>query len=592
MKKFLSVFIAALLILTLTAPVSATGTPTQKEEAVYGLLASDGSVQSIYVVNSFKGGMITDYGNYNEVSNMTTSEKLNKSGDRITVNSADARFYYQGTLQSKALPWNIDIRYKLDSKEISASELAGKAGALKIAISVTQNKAVNSVFYENYMLQISLTLDTEKCADILSPNATIAGAGKNKVIAHSVLPGKDASITVSANVEDFAMNCIEITAMPLVMMIEMPDTQNLIEDMTSLTDAVSNLNEGVKKLSEGITQSSSGANKLSGGSSDFSDGLSELSGNSNELLNASTQINAALIKIAEALDEGVGESDLGDINALPGGLNQLADGLTSINGGIQQLKDGFASAYSALDLAMSSIPNTDIDPSGLYAAVSGDNALTDTVDRLMAYYASSKTVKGTYGVVQDAFASVAGNLDQMSGSISTIEGTLSGLSTEIERVMSETDIVEKVRQLEEGLFEIAEKYSLFHAGLSEYAGGVNSLAEGYGEVNTGLKSLASGMGELDTGASFLHGGTSKLNEAVNDLPQKTKLEIDEIISQYDKSDFTPVSFVSEKNTSVTAVQFVLKTDPIEIIETIENAVTAPIKLTFWQKLLKLFGLYP
>jgi len=536
--------------------------------------------------------MITDYGDYNEVSNMTSSEKLNISGDRITVNTADDKFYYQGTLQSKALPWNIDIRYELDSKEISAPELAGKAGALKIEISVTQNKAVNPVFYENYMLQISLTLNTDKCTDIISPNATIASAGKNKVIAHSVLPGKDANISVSADVEDFAMSSIEIAAIPLAMMIEMPDTENLTKDMTSLSDAVSNLNEGVKKLSEGITKSSSGASELSVGSSDFSDGLSELSANSEGLLNASAQINAALINISEALNQSIGEINLSDINALPGGLNQLADGLTNINGGIQQLKNGFASAYSALDSAMSSIPDTEIDPSGLYAAVSGNNALKNTVDQLMAYYSSSKRVKGTYDEVKIAFASVSGNLDKMSSSINTIEETLSGLSTEIEQVINDMDITGKIKQLQEGLFEVANNYSLFDAGLGEYVGGVKSLAEGYGEINEGLKSLASGIGELDTGATFLNEGTSKLNDAVADLPKRIEFEIDEIISQYDKSDFTPVSFVSEKNTNVTAVQFVMKTDPIEVIEILESAETVPVKLTFWQKLLKLFGLYP
>ena len=52
----------------------------------------------------------------------------------------------------------------------------------------------------------------------------------------------------------------------------------------------------------------------------------------------------------------------------------------------------------------------------------------------------------------------------------------------------------------------------------------------------------------------------------------------------------PVSFVSEKNTNVESVQFVMQTDAIEVEETDEAAAAQEEKLSFWQKLLRLFGL--
>lgn len=591
MKKFLSIFLAVSLIFTAVSPVFAARTPSQKEEVVYGILGSDGSVQSIYVVNSFMGGMITDYGNYSAVSNMTTSEKLTQNGDMITINTTTDRFYYQGMLESKVLPWNIAIRYKLDGKEISASKLAGKSGALMIAMSVTQNASVNPTFYENYTLQVSLTLDTAKCAEIASPNATIASAGKNKVVAHTILPGNDANITVTANVQDFTMSGIEITAMPLSMLIKMPDTDSLTKDMTSLPDAVSSLNDGAKKLSEGIAKTYPGAHKLTNGSSDFASGLSELSSNSGNVLSASRQINTALADMARALEEGSRSFDLGDIYALPGGLRQLRDGLTGITDGIQTLKNGYASAYSALDSAISSIPGADIDPSGLYVAVSGDDALTATLDQLMGYYAAAKTVKGTYAAVQEAFVSVEGSLDAMNGSIGTITGMLSEMANEIEQSLSAMNFVAQIQQLKDGLSQLSNNYGQFHAGLDEYMSGVERLSEGYGEIDAGIQSLAGGIGKLNTGAEDLYEGTSELNDAVADLPDTIQIEIDEMVKQYDKSNFVPVSFISDKNTSVTVVQFVLKTPSIELPEIMETAVTTPVKLTFWQKLLKLFGFY-
>ena len=52
-----------------------------------------------------------------------------------------------------------------------------------------------------------------------------------------------------------------------------------------------------------------------------------------------------------------------------------------------------------------------------------------------------------------------------------------------------------------------------------------------------------------------------------------------------------ISFVSEKNTAVDSVQFVIKTAAIERAEAAPTPVVAEAPLNFWQKLLRLFGLY-
>ena len=49
-------------------------------------------------------------------------------------------------------------------KEISGEDLGGKSGALKILVSVKQNKKVNSTFFNNYALQITLSLDSRLCS--------------------------------------------------------------------------------------------------------------------------------------------------------------------------------------------------------------------------------------------------------------------------------------------------------------------------------------------------------------------------------------------------------------------------------------------
>lgn len=588
MKRVLSIFLAILLLSALTIPVLSADTAAEKEEVIYGILNPDGSVQQVYVVNSFKGGMITDYGDYSTVDNLTSTEQLNQSGDKITVNTTADHFFYQGTLADKNLPWNIAVKYQLDGKELEASALAGQSGDLLMTISVTKNGAINPVFFDTFMLQLSLTLNTEKCKDIISPDATLANAGKNKVVTHTVLPGKDAEITVSARVQDFSMSGLEIAALPFSMNIEMPDIDSLTEEMTSLPKAVSALNEGAKKLSAGASDAYAGAQKLAGGSSDFANGLSELSKNSKELQSASGQIKAALSNISSSLEGGGGEFSIGDLMALPGSLRQLSGGLNEIAEGMQSLKNGYAAAYTALDSAISGIPDANVDPTGLYAAVQGDEALTASLDQLMGYYAAAKTVKGTYGAVREAFASVEDSLDAMSDSIASLSGALSEMGNGMEQALNGMDAMAQMRQLMAGLSQLSNSYAQFHEGLEAYMRGVGSLSEGYGEMQGGIDSLAGGLGELSVGTKGLYEGTSKFNQATADLPNTIQIKIDELLKDYDKSEYVPQSFVSEKNTEVSSVQFVLKTPPIEVREAPAPAATGAETENLWQKLFGLF----
>ena len=61
----------------------------------------------------------------------------------------------------------------------------------------------------------------------------------------------------------------------------------------------------------------------------------------------------------------------------------------------------------------------------------------------------------------------------------------------------------------------------------------------------------------------MHRGTSELARSTRNLPDQMQSEIDQMVSEYDRSDFDPVSFVSPKNKRVDSVQFILKTESIK-----------------------------
>lgn len=179
LNKTISAGLAVMMIISSGVTAFASDS-TSKEEVIYVMTDASGSTESVYAVNIYKGGNITDYGEYSSVRLMNTSDSVSYNDDKITLSSSEDKVYLQGDMIETELPWNIEITYKLDGESISAQELAGKSGALEIGFKVTKNKKCISGFYENYALQASFTLDTKLCENITAENATIANVGSKK----------------------------------------------------------------------------------------------------------------------------------------------------------------------------------------------------------------------------------------------------------------------------------------------------------------------------------------------------------------------------------------------------------------------------
>jgi hypothetical protein len=82
-------------------------------------------------------------------------------------------------------------------------------------------------------------------------------------------------------------------------------------------------------------------------------------------------------------------------------------------------------------------------------------------------------------------------------------------------------------------------------------------------------------------------GSKELADQTGNMPQQIETAVNDIMSAYDTSGFTPVSFTSPDNT-VTSVQFVLQTEAIRKTE-LSQEIEEPAKNeTFWTRLKDLF----
>jgi putative membrane protein len=567
---------------------STAGEIASKDEVVYATLSSTGEQQEIYVVNVFdvvKAGTIIDYGAYSTLKNLTDLAEIQQQDTKLQIPAQKGKFYYQGNLKDAPLPWDIAVSYQLDGKDIGHMELAGKDGQVAITIQTTKNDEVDPVFFENYLLQISLTLDSKIYSNIEAPGGMLANVGKNKQVSFTAMPEQEGNFTLKADVTDFELQGIEMAAVPSSMSIDSPDIGEMTEDMKSLADAIKEINNGVAELRNGVSKLNDGVSNLHKGSGQYQKGMSDLDQASSKLVGASVDIDHALTSIYEALNGSGGtELDVNGLKDLPGGLLQMANGLNETAAGITTLRENYAVAYNTLDSAMKSIPDYQITKEEIQALYAS-GADSEVLDKLVETYKSAQTAKGTYSAVKEDFAAVDPTLKTLSESISQMSNTLSNISNGLS---SSVEDLESLSQLQDGMATLAADYGQFHSGLVSYTKGVGELSASYKKLHTGITELSGGTVELEAGAGKLQNGTDTLYDSTKNLPDQMQDEINSMMADYDKSDFKPVSFVSPDNEKINSVQFVIKTESIKIEEQEQKEKPAKETKSFWSRLLDLF----
>ncbi len=566
------------------------GVVASKDEVIYALLQSSGKQKEAFIVNMLdvtKEGKITDYGTYSSVKNLTDLTELTESDDKVTFEAPEGKFYYQGNKDDIELPWNFTIRYELDGKRISAEELIDEDGRVSITIEVNENKAVDKTFFENYLLQISIPFDADTTSDIEAEDGVIASAGKEELVTFTVMPEKEASFTVEADVKDFEMEGIEISGVPSTMNIDAPDTDDMTGDIKTLADAIADVNSGVAEFKSGIAELNNGTTELKNGSEQYRAGIHELDDSSAQLVSGSSEMNDGLQQLNKSL-QGINDIDLDGLQQLQDGMSDIGDTFDEAKEGIRDLQKGYSKAYKALEKSIENIPSHNISESDFEKLYESD-ADKATIKKLEETYIAAQTVKGTFAEVKQGFTVVDDMLGEAVKELDEAANSVHEVVAEIAGSLDDIKIDEGIQELTSGVDDLATNYEQFHTGLVEYTNGMHTLANNYTELDNGINELSNGTDDLASGVGELHRGTDKLARSTSDLPAEMTKEIDEMIAEFDKSDFDPVSFIApKKNEDVASVQFVFKTEQLKIEEPDDEEEEEEEKKGFWEKFLDLF----
>lgn len=659
-KRTTAILLAALLILSTTVPALAAsggtaadaaaaepsaapgetpaagdGEPSEKEEVIYVTLDASGELVSAYAVNSFPGGEITDYGDYDSVRVLNTGDEIEYKGGVVNITTDAKRIYYQGGLKKVELPWDISLTFKLDGKAVTAEEIAGKSGEAEIRFTVTQNEKCTGTFYDDYALQASFTLPGDVFGDISAPDATVAAVGADRQLTYTLLPGEGIDTLITATAENFSLPAVSINGIHLNLNVDV-NSDGIKDQVGQLVDAAGRLNSGASALYSGSQELQTGASGLLDGSESLQsgiaeldagvaelqdglivmrDGLNELYASSGDLTSGAGQVYSGLAQVEAALDAL--DVDTSQIELLVTSAQALADGAQRAYDGAVALRNALST--SALDSALAANGST-YTLSGLAQAnleaineLSQYASLFESVNMGQAYNDLVALLNGNasmlngvslyitaVGTEADALVSGLGELSagcsEFNSAVIELSSTVSGLLSQLVQLQT------AIAQLTDGSAELAYGVDAYTAGVAQLVdgfgsvmSGVSALAEGSsellsgsGELSAGAAELYSGVAELANGAQSMANGASALNSETSSLD--VQAEIDSLLADIGGSMEAPVSFVDSRNGTIRAVQFVIQTEEISAPAEVAPPEPAAEEQTFWDKLLSLFGL--
>lgn len=542
---------------------------TVKDETVYAMLNSDGSVDqeivSSWLHNDNGIRNIKEQLDLSNVKNVKSDEKPEVSGKTYTWNADSNDIYYEGT-STKTLPVQVRVTYKLDGKEISGKDLIGKSGKLEIHISLknTQSKTVNvngrqTRIHPFYMGAGVLDLSTDHFSNVKCENGKVLSEGNNTMVAFISVPGLQDTlescgvtgakelpmqddITITCEAKDFELGPIMFAMTPEVPVDKLKDI-NSMDDLTKgldeLTNASAQLLNGTSQLSEGTVTFQGKMQELVNGVPTLTNGVSALKNGTQELVSGSTRLYSGL----QDLHTGMNQAKKGTakLNKATDGLGTLVSGVDEINTNMQALAKGLQDGSNELNASLSDEMLKNLtdglgNVSALQAMFEKDQqhvaqaaadleaALTSTdVDNAAgklgetAEYLKKKAFNDKGEVVDAEAAQALKSLksadDYLLNYKTQATASAVNLQKQLTQLQTDSANLKNLSDMADSAAEMLPKLSSFKASLNTASQGAQQLARGtqqLSEKSSSLLELKKGISTLDSSMTTAVGGSSEL----------------------------------------------------------------------------------
>lgn len=310
-KRVTASVLTAALLCTSAGSVPVYGAPAgaDVDETMYVNLDYYGKTTKVNVVKgvNLNGlGKITDYGNYINVENMSTSDAPVLGDGSVTWNlpeGQNGRFYYKCTMDNEqvVLPWDFDVSYKLNGVPTDGDKLAGAGGLIEINVKATPNDNANLYYRNNMMLMVTVPVDMSKCYSVDADGAQIQSLGSTTAAVFSALPGEEGDYTVRIGTDSFETTGV-IMAMAPGTIDDLNHIKDLKEAKDTWKDAGDALYDSLEQMAKSVESMRDGINQVQSGVSSAESARQKWSANKDSILAGNDQTIESLTALSQQLE--------------------------------------------------------------------------------------------------------------------------------------------------------------------------------------------------------------------------------------------------------------------------------------------------
>ena len=310
-KRVTASVLTAALLCTSAGSVPVYGAPAgaDVDETMYVNLDYYGKTTKVNVVKgvNLNGlGKITDYGNYINVENMSTSDAPVLGDGSVTWNlpeGQNGRFYCKCTMDNEqvVLPWDFDVSYKLNGVPTDGDKLAGAGGLIEINVKATPNDNANLYYRNNMMLMVTVPVDMSKCYSVDADGAQIQSLGSTTAAVFSALPGEEGDYTVRIGTDSFETTGV-IMAMAPGTIDDLNHIKDLKEAKDTWKDAGDALYDSLEQMAKSVESMRDGINQVQSGVSSAESARQKWSANKDSILAGNDQTIESLTALSQQLE--------------------------------------------------------------------------------------------------------------------------------------------------------------------------------------------------------------------------------------------------------------------------------------------------
>lgn len=553
MKKAISLVTCTALAAGCCTMAFAADGPVTKDENVFLFLNPDGSIQSqvvsdwLHSDSGLRG--VTDRTSLTDITNLKSDAAYTLNGDALTWDTDDHDVYYQGS-STQTPPVTASIRYELNGQEMTAAEMLGKAGHVKITVKLTNHMkktyqiggAARSV-YTPFATVVSMALGADDFTNVKAEHGTVQTDSQTQLVAFVTLPGMQETfkglltgdlsdlndklldeVTLEADTDAFVMPTILLAASSSV-----EDLRDTVDDIPSLDETLNEVRDGMDELKDGSADLDDGAHELDDGAHDLHDGAQELDDGASDLKDGAKDLDDGAKELNDKMGEFSAkytEFDAG-VSGAKSGMETLYAGLAKMKGQMDekmlpglaraaQLQADLEGQMGTIQGVLGSIPET----SQLEEAQDTvTQAVTDAATNAAntAGQAVADAAADTAAQTSQAYAAAIGALldneelgfsdEQKAAVQAALSGVAEGLASEANQ-----EAVAATAQAagEKTAAQVAAQGKVIQEALAPVAGlDTTAMKQQVGEVSTTANEL---MGLMNTLTTSLYNGENPLDD--------------------------------------------------------------------------------